>query len=178
MLNAIKYDLTGNYATVSTYSSDCDVLAIRPPLVFEQIGGQTDDWDQWFLEHIDSGRTLGVICEVKTGSYEKDKLFKRAYVSYSAKRLGFTNKPQDIQEIANGGAIQEIGDSYRVIKLFISNQKVEGDFVNLRLKEIIQFLLDRIDKYPIEKYRDRMFFSSILFQGLIEIKKMREALNI
>jgi len=59
-----------------TYSSDCDILAIRPPLVFEQIGGQADDWDQWFLEHINSGRTLGVICEVKTGNYEKHRLLK------------------------------------------------------------------------------------------------------
>ena len=161
-----------------TYSSDCDILAIRPPLVFEQVGGQADDWDQWFLEHIDSGRTLGVICEVKTGGYEKEELFRTEYVSYAARRLGFTDKSQDIQRIANGGAIQEIENSYRVIKLFISNQKEEGNFVNLRLKDIIQFLLDRIGKYPIEKYRDRMFFSSILFQGLIEIKKMREALNI
>ena len=31
------------------YSSDCDILAIRPPLVFEEIGGQADDWDQWFF---------------------------------------------------------------------------------------------------------------------------------
>ena len=121
---------------------------------------------------------MGVICEVKTGNYEKDRIFQKEYVSYAAKRLGFTNDVQDIQRIANGGAIHEVGDYYRVIKLFVSNQKGEGDFVNLRLKEIIPFLLDRIDKYPVEKYRDRMFFGSILFQGLIEIKKMREALNI
>ncbi len=161
-----------------TYSSDCDVLAIRPPLVFEEVGGQPDDWDHWLIEHINSGRTLGVISEVKTGDYKKDNLFRKEYVGYAAKRLGFTNEEQDIERIANGKAFEEIGDSYRVIKLFVSNQEEEGPFFSFRLEVIIQFLLDRIGKYSIEKYRDRMFFGSILFQGLIEIKKMREALDI
>lgn len=160
------------------YSSDCDLLAIRPPLVYEKVGGQHEDWDHWFLEHIDAGKTLGVICEVKTGNFEKDKLFRAEYVSYAAKRLGITNAQEDIARIANGKAIEDVGDIYRVIKLFISNKAEEGDFIHLSLESIVQFLLDRIGKYPIEKYRDRMFFSSILFQGLIEIKKMREALDI
>ena len=160
------------------YSSDCDVLAIRPPFVYEEFGGQHEDWDNWFLEHIDAGKTLGVICEVKTGNFEKDKLFRAEYVSYAAKRLGITNAQEDIARIANGKAIEDVGDKYRVIKLFISNKAEEGDFIYLSLESIVQFLLDRIEKYPIEKYRDRMFFSSILFQGLIEIKKMREALDI
>jgi hypothetical protein len=160
------------------YSSDCDVLAVRPPLVFEEIGGQTDDWDGWFLEHIASGKTLGVICEVKTGYYEKTKIFRKEYVRYAAKRLGFTNDEQDINRIAKDGAFAEIGERYRVIKLFVSNDERKGNFIHLRLNAIIQFLLDRINKYPEEKYRDRMFFHSILFQGLIEIKKMRESLDI
>ncbi len=160
------------------YSSDCDILAIRPPLVYEEVGGRREDWDNWFLEHFDTGKTLGVICEVKTGYFEKDKLFRIQYVSYATKRLGITSKREDITRIASGGAIENIGDKYRVIKLFISNEVEEGNFIHLSLESIIQFLLDRIGKYPIEKYRDRMFFSSILFQGLIEIKKMRETLNI
>jgi len=160
------------------YSSDCDVLAIRPPLVFEEVGGQTDDWDIWFLEHINSRRTLGVICEVKTGNYDRAKIFRTEYVSYAAKRLGFTNEKKDINRIAKGRAFEEIGEFYRVIKLLVSNDEQKGNFVHLRLNAIIQFLLDRISKYPKEKYRDRMFFGSILFQGLIEIKKMRETLNI
>jgi|GEM_PF-5703353 len=43
---------------------------------------------------------------------------------------------------------------------------------------VIQFLLGRIGNYLVEKYKDRMLFGSILFQGLIEIKRMREALKI
>ena len=160
------------------YTSDCDILAVRPPLVYEQVGGQPDDWDQWLLEHIETGRTLGVICEVKTGAYELNKLFRPEYVRYAAKRLGITNEDEDITRIADGGAIEDIGDNYRIIKLFVSNHRAAGNFKNCGLEEIIQFLLDRIEKYPVEKYRDRMFFGSILFQGLIEIKKMREVLKI
>lgn len=160
------------------YSSDIDVLAIRPPLVYEEVGGRPDDWDQWLIKHIDSGRTLTVICEVKTGYFKKDKLFRTEYVSYAAKRLGITSNEEDVIRISNGEAIEDIGETYRAIKLFVSNQAEEGNFVNLNLGQVIQFLLDRIGKYPIEKYRDRMFFGSVLFQGLIEIKNMREALNI
>jgi len=160
------------------YSSDCDVLAVRPPLVYEEVGGKHEDWDPWLLEHIDSGKTLGVICEVKTGKFETDKLFRTENVSYAANRLGITNEQGDITRIANGEAIEDVANIYRVIKLFISNKAEKGNFVCLSLESIIQFLLDRIGKYPIEKYRDRMFFSSILFQGLIEIKKMRKVLNI
>lgn len=160
------------------YTSDCDILAVRPPLVYEEVGGRPDDWDKWLREHILTGRTLGVICEVKTGDYELNKLFRPEYVRYAAKRLGMTKEDEDITRIACGGAIEDIGDSYRIIKLFVSNRRATGKFKNYGLEEIIQFLLDRIGKYPIEKYRDRMFFGSILFQGLIEIKKMREVLKI
>jgi len=160
------------------YTSDCDILAVRPPLVYEEVGGQPDDWDQWLLKYIKTGRTLGVICEVKTGDYEADKLFRPEYVRYAAKRLGMTDKDEDITRIADGGAIEDIGDTYRIIKLFVSNHGAEEKFENRSLEEIIQFLFDRIGKYPAEKYKDRMFFGSILFQGLVEIKKMREVLKI
>lgn len=160
------------------YSADCDVLAIRPPLVYEEVGGQDDDWDPRLLEHINSGKTIGIICEVKTGAFEKEKLFRTEYVTYASKRLGITSSDDDIQRIAEGNAIEDVADNYRVIKLFISNKEEEGSFIYLSLESVVQFLLDRIGKYPIEKYRDRMFFGSILFQGLIEIKKMKEALNL
>jgi hypothetical protein len=160
------------------YTSDCDILAVRPPLVYEEVGGKHEDWDKWLLEHIETGKTLGVICEVKTGYYELERLFQPEYVRYSAKRLGMTNKDEDITRIVNGEAVEDIEENYRIIKLFISNRKAEGKFKNYSLEEVIQFLLDRIGKYPVEKYRDRMFFGSILFQGLIEIKKMREVLKI
>ena len=57
------------------YSSDCDLLAVRPPFVFEEIGGQPADWDPYLSPLFTDGCTLGIICEAKTGAYELDKLF-------------------------------------------------------------------------------------------------------
>ena len=53
----------------ATRSSECDILAIRPPNVFEQIGGTAEDWDPYLVQSIDFSCILGVICEVKTGEY-------------------------------------------------------------------------------------------------------------
>ena len=52
------------------YNADSDLLAVRFPLVFEEIGGQRDDWDnerfaEWGLDHFN--RTVCVIAEIKTG---------------------------------------------------------------------------------------------------------------
>lgn len=51
-------------------SADTDLLAIRFPRVFEQIGGQQDDWDQqrfigWGLR---LDEPLALIVEVKSGT--------------------------------------------------------------------------------------------------------------
>ena len=49
------------------YSSDIDILAIRHPYVYEEIGGQKNDWDKELVDKIDIlNKTVGVICEVKT----------------------------------------------------------------------------------------------------------------
>src|SRR5208283_1256962 len=51
------------------HTSDCDVLAVRMPDVYEEIGGKPEDWDQDFAMELGFDRVLGVICEVKTGGY-------------------------------------------------------------------------------------------------------------
>jgi len=160
------------------YTSDCDILAVRPPFVYEEIGGKSGDWDTWLSTHIKSGKTLGVICEVKTGDYDPKKLFRPECVAYSVKRLGMTDDENEITRIVSGGSVVAVNKTYTIIKLLVANHRANGNFIYCGMKDVIQFLLDRIEKYPAEKYRDRMFFNSILFQGLIEIKKMRGALRI
>ena len=51
-------------------SSECDLLAIRPPHVFEEIGGTVDDWDPYLTEVLDFTRTIGLVCEVKAGRHQ------------------------------------------------------------------------------------------------------------
>lgn len=150
------------------FTSDCDVLAVRPPMVYEEVGGRNEDWDRWLLPHIQTERTLGVICEVKTGAFKRNELFRPEYVRYAARRLGVTDNETDIARIVDGGEVEDIGDAYRVIKLFVSNNKAEGKFKRCSIQKVSRFLLGRIGKYPREKYRDRMFFNSMLFQWLIE----------
>jgi len=153
-------------------SSDCDILAIRPPHVFEEIGGKPDDWDHKLQEQLYFRRTIGVICEVKTGGYSTKELFKPEHVNYCLGRLGFV--PRDHvaavgKDLASRKAV-DIAGNYQVCKLLIANGgDPDGVFLFCALESVIKFLRARVAKYGKEKYRDRMFFSSILFQSMIDI---------
>src|SRR5688572_18351639 len=74
------------------HSSDCDVLAIRLPFVYEEIGGNEDDWDESLSKELGFDHTIGVICEVKTGAYRLENIFRPEYIAYSIARLGFMPK--------------------------------------------------------------------------------------
>ncbi len=153
------------------HSSDCDVLAIRTPNVFEEIGGQEDDWDDWLSDRFDLNKTIGVICEVKTGKYEKDKVFGKNNVEYCIARLGFVPR-QFIGKFLDRFdelRIIDLNDQYQIGKVLIAKDGAETNrYSYLDLSSVISFLDRRVEKYPQEKYRDRMFFSSILFQSVID----------
>lgn len=153
-------------------SSDCDILAIRPPHVFEEIGGKPDDWDHKLQEQLDFRRTIGVICEVKTGGYSTKELFKPEHVNYCLGRLGFV-PPDHVAAVGVDLASRktvEIAGNYQVCKLLIANGGVRnGDFLFCDLESVIHFLRARVAKYSKEKYRDRTFFSSVLFQSTIDL---------
>ena len=161
------------------HPSDCDVLAVRPPHVFEDIGGKPDDIDPWIWEQIKSERTLGIICEVKTGRFDPKCIFRQQYNLYNLQRLGFTDDFDLLYELSHSEQpFFDIKDNFRVIKLFISAKNSNGPYINCTVAQLFQFLLNRVNKYPIEKYQDRMFFNSILFQGIIEINHLKKVLKI
>ena len=65
--------------------------------------------------------------------------------------------------------IINLNDQYQIGKVLIANKGTETDrYSYLDLGSIIEFMDKRIENYPVEKYRDRMFFSSILFQSVID----------
>src|SRR4051794_19776677 len=64
------------------YSSDIDILGLRLPYVFEEVGGQDNDWDNSLLQEINPEVATGVICEVKTGAFTEDGLFRLKYLTY------------------------------------------------------------------------------------------------
>jgi hypothetical protein len=69
-------------------TSDIDILALRPPFPFEEVGGQEEDWDRWLLDELGTATTVGVICEVKTGDFAEADLFRPVYVRKAVQRLG------------------------------------------------------------------------------------------
>ncbi len=152
------------------HSSDCDVLGVRPPYVYEEIGGQEYDWDADLARTLNFKKTIGVICEVKTGAYTKDDLFKIDNMIYIVPRLGFADPsqaPRIASDMENKSLI-DIGDSYQIFKLLIAEQgETTARYIFKPLSAIIDFLHQRIKKYPKEKYGDRMFFSSIQLQTVI-----------
>lgn len=163
-------------------SSDCDVLAVRPPHVYEKAGGEAEDWDQRLADSLDLNKTLGVVCEVKTGAYRLDKLFKKSNLKPQVERIGFAQR-DDIDEIVDAlsdSRILNINNSHQIFKLLIANEepRTREKFVFIPLADTRKFLAERMKRYMLEKNRDRMFFSSNLLQDLIDQNgRSRVALN-
>lgn len=159
------------------YTSDADLLAIRTPFVYEEIGGQEKDWDKNLLNLFNSKALIGIVCQVKGGAIIAEKLFRGPYLSYSLQRLGLTAQIGEIIEQLTKRPIatfqNELGQLCQIGKLLITRDliKNETNFIQISLDDVYAFLQQRIKDYPKEKYRDRIFFSSIGFQTLIEINE-------
>lgn len=152
------------------HTADVDVLAVRPAHVYEEVGGRGADWDANLTDVLPFDRPLGVICEVKTGGFERDKLFLGDRLRYTLPRLGFAPESEcdKLCEKLAEAPLVELGDGGCIAKLFISQEAVEGPFLNRTLPDIENFLNVRIEKYSIQKYAARMFFPSQLLQHVID----------
>ena len=154
------------------HTSDCDVLGVRFPHVYEEVGGQSDDWDPFLRDSLDLGRPIGVICEVKSGRYKPEERFRdRGELSYCVQRLGFAPMEQtpEIVEALLDQPVVELDDGTQVAKLVIARHPSTGPFLLRELAEVHGFLRSRVKRYPKEKYRDRIFFGPVLFQTIIEL---------
>jgi len=152
------------------YTSDIDVLAIRAPYVYEEIGGQHDDWDRGIASELGFGHWIGLVCEVKTGQFDRTTLFRQEYLRYAVGRLGLVESqriPRVLEELANRPLII-LDDNTTICKLLISSQEMRSStFVARTLANAEDFLAERVRRYPQEKFADRMFFPSQLFQFVI-----------
>lgn len=160
------------------YSADVDLIGVRTPFVFEEIGGHQDDWDNNLFKQFDSTATIGIICQVKGGAIGDGQLFGEPYLSYSVKRIGLTaNIDAIISQFKNSPIAtitNELGNNCQFAKLLITRDKptTNINYLLLYLNDIYSFIRQRIKNYPKEKYRDRNFFSSIALQTLIEINEL------
>lgn len=162
------------HRTRPEYSSDCDILAVRPPHVYEEFGGNWNDWDEHLRRLFDPNRTLGIICEVKAGDYDHADILKEENVKYSLKRLGFVpyHEIDSIAEELKTKKHVDVGHSYRVIQLLLSNRIPQEDrkFYYFSIKYIRNFIKQRMKNYPI-KGSDWTFFQSSIIQEIIwEVK--------
>lgn len=152
-------------------TSDCDVLGVRLPFVYEEVGGQDGDWDPFLVENLNLARPIGIVCEVKSGDYVVRELFREDVLRYSIARLGVT--PVDdvgrVVEALRGSSIFTLADGTQVCKLLVAMLKRQGPFLVRGLTEVEHFLQQRVERYPKQKYADRVFFGPVLFQTFIEL---------
>lgn len=156
------------------YSGDCDVLAFRPAGVWEEVGGKEVDWHQDLQELVDFTRPAVVVCEVKTGDYERQKLFPHDRLAYAIQRAGLA-VPADPDW--NDSASFDHG-SCKSYNLLVAPEKMESSrWHTIPIEDCVTFLRARFATYP-QKYRDRVYFQSSLIQFLAyesEFKRRQES---
>lgn len=150
--------------------SDVDVLAVRLPHVFEAVGGKTDDWDPYLGRTLDLACPVSVFCEVKTGEFAIERLFREEQLAAAVARTGMV-PPAALAQLLNDlreSASAAIPAGPHVAKLLVSRNETDGPFLNRTIAQVGAFLEERVRRYDYEKYASRMFFPSILLQNLID----------
>lgn len=153
-------------------TADADLLAIRFPYVYEKVGGQNKDWNkekfsEWGFD-IEKDH-LALIIEVKSGeNVRKDEVEN----SFSPERLKtalyrFGIFPRENVHCIHKNLLKQKyvrESSWIIAKIAVTEDKKEGNWLNITLKEIDDFITKRIEHYLHDKYADRMYFPSILIQ--------------
>ena len=161
--------------SVVRHRADVDLLGVRPPHVFEEVGGQQDDWDPALRHKFDLSQTLAWICEVKTGRFDEKKLFRPDIVGRAVRRLGLVRLEEADTVVdtlletatATATATATLGAVTFAKVLFSAEPRADGPYLNIPEAHIDKFVEGRIRRYPYEKYKSRMFFPSDLFQDAI-----------
>lgn len=165
------------------YRSDLDIVAVRPPHVFEEIGGQLEDWDPYLKGKLDFTRYIGVLCEVKTGRFKKEDLFPEPYLRTGVERLGLvprTRVDEAVRALEKESGFLGNGARKRICKLLVSpDEHQAASYLNRSIGQVEDFILNRVEKYADEKYASRMFFPSPMFQLLIaQVKRRRHDTSV
>ncbi len=156
------------------YSGDVDLIGIRLPHVYEDVGGKPQDWDAALFSLFKRRLPLGVICEVKTGHFDTNTVFRDEFLSYSVGRLGFTAHYDEVVRDVSNRALTVLPRRFQIAKLLFTNTSPaieiseERSFYHVPLSHVRKFIRTRIARYPREKFGDRMFFGSALVQELID----------
>lgn len=158
-------------------SSDCDLLAIRFPHVFEDVGGQPDDWDGEFLTELGftGSEVLAAFVQVKTGRCQDREIrtYFDTHLDKMVLRMGRWTAPKARQiavQLRTVPALRKF--NYVLSKVAVVHRtprRREGAILwkEFELERIVQFLHRRMLKYANAKHGDRMYFPSPLIQFVI-----------
>lgn len=163
-------------------SADCDLLAVRFPFVFEEVGGQENDWDleTFRRQGLDLNQGItALIVEVKTGADSKESReniqlsFNEDRLLYGIQRFGYWQR-QEAREIARkllGVPFYVLPEgNITVAKLLVAIDMPERDIppcLQIELDDVDYFVGERMNKYIKYKYADRLRFPSDLMQYII-----------
>jgi len=160
-------------------TAESDLLAIRFPYVYEEIGGQENDWDReqfknWeikidefnlaFIVEVTSRRNVN--CNILKNKFSCNRLEK------AVQRFGIF--PSDevsciVKKLYQEKHIKK--DSWIIAKLAVTENNIAGSWLNLLLDDTDKFIRRRIKSYLSEKNRDRIHFPDALIQYLAWKKK-------
>lgn len=144
--------------------SQIDFLALRPPGVYEEVGGQPEDWHAELLGN-NVARFICVLCEVKGGRrYDATTVFRPTEVEYALPRFGILTPEERANAIAElqTSPISNPRTDVQVRKLLVAHRRMNGvaacDFVSL--ETTWSFIRERLDRYRNAKGRARALFDA------------------
>lgn len=157
----------------SPHTSDCDLLALRFPHVFEEIGGQVGDWDAarfqtWGLK---LDQPIALLVQVKTGNASRTDAgaFDPPKLRMALRRVGLWNQTEVEDCVAALQSAPVVSDSKaQVAKLLVASnaQVLDERYRTLALSEALSFIRGRFATYRQTKQADRLFFNDELIQFL------------
>lgn len=156
----------------SKQATDSDLLAVLFPHVYEEIGGQPNDWDHILKDwgFLPENEIIGLIVEVKTGKEihgaDVVKAFSEEQNRQAIHRLGMVENANSVVVELKGERIAR-RDAYCIGKLLFTPSKREGLWLNIMLREAECFLQERLNKYSDPKTQARMFFPDELMQYFV-----------
>lgn len=170
------------------YRRDIDLIGIRFPYVWEEIGGQQDDFDSIlpqqcgdYKSYESLGKPFAVICEVKSGdNYDQDKLNismenqeTKSAIEVALKRIGICPHEEITSEYIDNFSCNRFINmgGYAVAKVLFSNSPTRDyqKYCSINLDDARKFILKRILNYIDEKQASRLFFDSIQLQDNIDL---------
>lgn len=156
----------------SSRTRDCDLLALRFPHVFEEVGGQVSDWDRARFEGwgLSLDRPLVLVVQVKTGREGTDGgAFHRPFLLQALRRTGlWTSQAAEACATALEGAATHDTKEAQVAKLLVASRPrvQKSRYRALPLSEALAFIQVRFQIYREAKQADRLFFPDDLIQFL------------